>query len=104
MVYVCPYTCAVWIKMKELNCMKLIRDKVFYRQMISKRAAIKSLCEISMALRGEPRPFFYGDRDGSDGEYDNSVYSMANDIRALVREVEEYRALKLALAPIVKGR
>jgi hypothetical protein len=72
--------------------------------MISKRAAVQALCEINEALRGKDSPYFYGYVDGSAGEYDGSVYSMTRDIKDLKREVEEYRALKRALEPIIKRR
>jgi len=82
-----------------------MRDKSFYRIVISHRAAVKALEEINCALTGNERPNFYGYgyADYKEiGGYDPSIRNMADDIRSLVKEVEEYRKLKEALIPLFK--
>lgn len=81
-----------------------MRDKQFYRIVISHRAAIKALEDINCALTDSERPNFYGYGycDYKEiGGYDPSVRNMADDIKALVKEVKEYRKLKEALKPIL---
>lgn len=78
-----------------------MHNELFYRHMISKRAAVKALVEINKALHGN-HVSFWGYERANEGEYDRSVYAMADDIKRLVREVEEYRELKKALTKILK--
>lgn len=82
-----------------------MRDKPFYRFVISHRAAVKALEDINCALTGSERPNFYGYSytDYKEiGGYDPSVRNMAEEIKFLVKEVKEYRKLKEALKPIFK--
>lgn len=79
----------------------IMRNELFYRHMISKRAAVKALTDINKALHGD-HVSFWGYERCSEGEYDRSVYAMADDIKRLVEEVKEYRALKKALTKILK--
>lgn len=78
-----------------------MHNELFYRHMISKRAAVKTLVEINKALHGN-NVSFWGYERANEGEYDRSVYAMADDIKRLVQEVEEYRELKKALTKILK--
>lgn len=78
-----------------------MRNEVYHRHMISKRAAVKALTEINKALHGD-YVYFWGYERCAEGEYDRSVYAMADDIKRLVKEVEEYRELKKALTKILK--
>lgn len=84
-----------------------MRDKPFHRIVISHRAAVKALEDISCAFTGEERPTFYG-YGYSDykekGGYDPSVRDLAEQVKSLVKEVKEYRALKEALKPILGTR
>ncbi len=76
-------------------------DLKFYRFMISKRAAVMALTEINKALHESDMCYFWHTDGVSIGSYDRSVYSMAADIKSLVNEVKEYRALKKALKPLL---
>ena len=75
-----------------------MRDKEFYRHMISKRVAVKALAEINKALSDNDFCYFWGYENGSSGEYDVSVRSMVVEIKRLKEEVEEYRKLKKTLS------
>ena len=79
-----------------------MRDSEFYRYMISKRAAVKALEEINKALRGEKECYLWDTNGINPGSYDQAIYSMADDIRRLKAEVDEYRKLKIALKTILK--
>jgi hypothetical protein len=84
-----------------------MRDSVFYRKVISHRAAVKALEDISCAFTGERRPEFYGygpDSHKEIGGYDPSVRMLAEQVRKLVEEIKEYRKLKEALKPILNTR
>jgi hypothetical protein len=81
-----------------------MRDLEFYRHMISKRAAVKALVNINKALSDIDHCYLWGYVNGSSGEYDKAIYAMADNIRKLKAEVEEYRKLKSALKPIIENR
>ena len=84
-----------------------MRNKPFYRMVISHRAAVTALEDIYCSLHGTDRPYFYGYDHGDYkeiGGYDPSIRNMADDIRRLVAEVKEYRALKAALKPLLEKR
>lgn len=83
-----------------------MRDPVFYRKVISHRAAVKALIDISCAFTGEKIANFYGydyDAHKTVGGYDPSVRMLAEQVTDLVREVKEYRKLKEALKPILNS-
>lgn len=78
-----------------------MRDPEFYRHMISKRVAVAALVQINKALGQSGSNYFWGYENGSPGEYDSAVYSMADEVRVLKEEVEEYRELKKALKNVL---
>ena len=76
----------------------------FYRKVISHRTAVKVLCDIQRTLSENNSAYFYGYRQNAYkeiGGYDPSVFNMADEIRRMKAEVEEYRKLKEALKPIL---
>jgi len=81
-----------------------MRDKAYRRLTISHRAAVKALEDINMAITGSDRPEFYGygyDNYLEIGYYDPSVRNMAEEVKYLVKKVEEYKKLKEALKPLL---
>ena len=83
-----------------------MRDKTFYRIVISHRAAVKALEDISCAFTGEERPNFYtyGYDYKEKGSHDVSVRNLADQVKSLVKEIQEYRKLKEALKLILSIR
>jgi len=83
-----------------------MRNEVYHRLTISHRAAVKALEDINCAITGREKPDFYGygyQNYKEIGYYDPSVRNMAEIVKGLVKEVAEYRKLKDALKPILKG-
>jgi ATP-dependent 26S proteasome regulatory subunit len=65
---------------------------------------VKALEDINCALTGAERPQFYGygDSDYKEiGGYDPSIRNMAEDIKKLVKQAQEYQILKTALKPLL---
>ncbi len=81
-----------------------MRNPEFYRHSISKRAAVDIIVKINKALSQFDSVHFYGYQAGNQaGQYDSAAYAMVSEIQRLKQEVEEYRKLKAALRPIIKG-
>lgn len=77
-----------------------LRDKPYYRHMISKRAAVDSLIKIAEALDDDNYCYFM---DYGFGNFDRAVYNLADNVRRLKEQADEYYKLKEALSPIIKG-
>jgi hypothetical protein len=85
-----------------------MRDKEFYRLIISKRAAVKAIEEISEAVLPygmteiSSYGLYYSGSILEPGRADGGVYSLISKIKEYKRDAEKYYALRNLLKDSVK--
>jgi hypothetical protein len=81
----------------------MMTDGQHYRHSISKRVAVDAVVRINAELSRNNSAYFSGYDGNKAGQYDDSVRNMVFEIQRMRAEVEEYRALKKALSPLIKA-